>query len=133
MKPMAALAAVSLCSVLSLSAGAGAGELTLSDNQLDLVTAGGLLFDSPTGSVARLDGPLAPPPPVVPNPPSVPGGGSPPSDIVFQDSGVTIRIGFASNEGGPAPQSGGQVIFSPGGTLAGAFTQVFVHRLSVRR
>lgn len=125
MKFSAALVAVSVCSVLTLLADADAGELRLSSNQLDLVTAGGPIFDTPGGSVSLLEGgPLSPPPtPTVPTtPPTTPSPN--PNQVTFSEGGVTITILLPTNEGGPTPEVSGGITLFPGGSIGSATTRI---------
>lgn len=87
--------------VLAVSV-AGAGEMPLSDNDLDRITAAQSLLRTSGGIEPSLTGVLNPeptPPPTVP-PPITGGGGAqppvpslPPGGLVFSDGGSTFVIG----------------------------------------
>lgn len=115
------------CCMVAAVAVADAAELRLSDAQLDGITAGERLLDSPNSGVYRLNNSLLQPPappvitPPAPTTPDTPTPPAPvPNSITITQGGVTLVIGIPTGPPGSTAEVGGSI----NGTSGYAFTSV---------
>ena len=138
--PIVGAAGLASCCMVMTLAMADAAELRLSEAQLDGITAGERLLDSPNGTVYRLNGsilqppPPAPPrpaafrpPPPRPPPPPPPTRRPPPAppapvpnSVTIAQNGVTLVIGIPTGPAGSSAEVGGSI----NGTSGNAFSSV---------
>lgn len=120
-----AVGLASCCMVVAVAM-ADAAEVRLSDAQLDGITAGERLLDSPNSGVYRLNNSLLQPPapvitPPAPTTPDTPTPPAPvPNAITITQGGVTLVIGIPTAPPGSTAEVGGSI----NGTSGYAFTSV---------